>query len=102
MASIDEALQQISRAERHEFQQLFDSVANRLPFIFRSFWHRWEVQGESSPALAVYDENGAEVLRLSRNPQGTYHAVGVTSRGPMTYAKSAITLTAALEAMGLL
>lgn len=102
MESIDEASQQISRAERHEFQRLFDAVTSRLPSMFRPFWNRWEVSGENSSVLVIYNENGAEVTRLSRSPRGTYQAVGVTSRGPVTYATSAITLKAALEVMGLL
>jgi len=102
MAGVGEAPQWFSYAERVEFQRVFELVAGRLPGMFRSFWHRWELVESLPPALVVYAENGSEVLRVTRCMNGVYRVAGITGQGCINYTDAAPSLLAAVKAAGLI
>ncbi len=102
MPGLGDTPQGFSYAERAEFQRLFESVASRLPGMFRSFWKRWELVDGLPPVLVVYADDGSEVLRITRCFTGAYQVAGVTGQGRINYADAAPSLQAAVHAAGLI
>ncbi|HSW13334.1 MAG TPA: hypothetical protein VLI06_10880 [Solimonas sp.] len=83
------------------FQVTFRDAAARLPVVFRSFWHRWDISPQDPCALLVFSETGQPTLRIERGDAG-YRIFGLTDRGERLYVDGMPSMTAALRACGLL
>lgn len=89
-----------TRNEAVEFQQLFDSIAARLPAMFSSFWHRWEIAAEDPCALVIRADSGATSLRIERGHRG-YSVSGYRGCERRQYVARMDSIAIALRACGI-
>ncbi|HSW14798.1 MAG TPA: hypothetical protein VLI06_18280 [Solimonas sp.] len=83
-----------------EFAELFRLTASKMPLLYRSFWHHWEVAADDPQALMVYSDRGVPTLRIERADCG-YRILGIDGRRPRVYASGAPSIEAALRTSGL-
>ncbi len=90
-----------SAREREEFSHAFYRIAEQLPTMFKSFWCRWEEIRADVPQLVVYDSQGMISLQITKTNAACFRVQGPTRRGAEAYARTARTISDAIDACGL-
>ncbi len=91
-----------SRYEAAELQAAFQRVRERLPALFRSFWHHAEIPPDAPALFRIHAEDGSPVLQLERIDTGRYRSVGLCRGQRIVFANCCLSIDDALRAAGLL
>jgi len=91
-----------TRTEAAELRAAFEQVRERLPALFRGFWHRGEIPPGMPALFRIYAEDGTPVLQLERIDLGRYRSIGLARGQRIVYANCCLSIDTAMQAAGLL
>ncbi len=91
-----------TRNETAELKAAFERVRERLPAVFRSFWHHAEIPPGAPALFRIHAEDGSPVLQLERIDTGRYRSVGLCRGRRIVFANCCFSIDDALRAAGLL